>query len=102
MTEDQQIAQTIIQQMGGMGRLVAMIGARDFVAIDQGLQFGFKGCRKANKCQITLTHDDTYTLALFKFNNRTWDCPEVFRIDGAYWDMLKPVFEQETGLYLSL
>lgn len=80
----------------------AMLGTKFFVAVDQGLQFDFKGCRKANKCRVTLNPDDTYKFELFKFNRRTLECPQVYELDGVYWDMLKPVFENETKLALSL
>lgn len=105
---NQEIAQTIIEQMGGLGKIRAMVSASQFVCIGSdgdhgpGVQFSFKGCRKANKCRVTLNGDDTYRFELYKFNRKTFDCPQVFEIDGAYWDMLKPVFEEETGLRLSL
>lgn len=95
-----QVAETIIKQMGGAGRLQLMIGASLFAGDEKSVQFSFKGCRKANKCRVTLQPDDLYTLELFKFDGL--DAPRVYHTDGLFWDMLKPVFEQETGLYLSL
>ena len=99
------VANTIINQMGGANRLGAMIGANGFMANDDecgGLVFSFKSCRKANKCRVTLLDNDTYRFELLKFNRRTYDWPVVYELDNVYWDMLKSVFEKETGLYLSL
>ena len=107
---NQEIAQTIIQQMGGFGRLQAMVGAKDFVALTPseseahgpGILFNFKGSRKANKCRVTLSWNDTYRFELYKYNRRTLKCPKVFEIDDIYCDMIIQIFEEETGLYLSL
>ena len=98
-------ASTALRQLcqGPTGRLV-MVGATNFVKSDADnyIQFSFKGCRKANKCRIMLNADDTYTLTFFKFNRKTYDCPQVHEVEGAYCDMLKDCFESFTGLYLSL
>ena len=42
-TKDAQmeIANTIIRQMGGAGRLGAMIGAKNFLALNSGVRFDF-------------------------------------------------------------
>lgn len=99
---DLTVANTIIQQMGGFGKLSAMVDANTFVGSDNSVQFKFKGSCKANICKVTLDQMDTYTFQLYKFNNRTFDCPKVYEIEGAYCDMLISLFESETGLYLSL
>ncbi len=92
----------ILQQMGGAGNLSAMIGATYFVGDETSLQFSFKGCRKANKCRVTLLPNDLYRMELLKVNKRTYDLEYLYEEEGLYWDMLKPVFENETGLDLSL
>jgi hypothetical protein len=100
---DLTVATTIIEQMGGTRRLQAMVGAHDFLGDDKSAQFGFKGCRKANKCRVVYDYgSDLYTFELWHFNKRTFDFKKVFELDGVYWDMLKSLFEEETGLYLSL
>ena len=96
------VATTIINQMGGAGRLSAMVGASNFVGDTDSVMFSFKGCRKANKCRVTLLSSDTYKFELYKYSRKTFDCPVVYEADGIYWDMLKPVFERWTGLRLSL
>lgn len=102
MNHNQQIAETIIQQMGlTQGKIRAMVSGQ-CLAIQNGLQVNFKGSRKANKLQIILMADDTYTVRFFKYNRRTFDCPMVEEWEGMYWDMLKENIERFTGLYWSL
>lgn len=98
---NQQIAATIAQQMGGTGRLHAMVGASNFVAIDKGLQFGFKGSRNANKCLVVLEPTDTYTLELWKIR-RSGEATLVTHQEQVYADGLIPIFEAATGLRLVL
>ena len=103
MATDQTVALTILQQMGGQRKLKAMIGAHYFSGDDNMLMFSFKGCRKANKCRVTLDYaSDLYIFELFKFSPKKLDSTPVFKLEGVYFDMLKPIFEDETGLYLSL
>ena len=102
-----EIANTIIRQMGGAGRLKAMIGAKDIYALDSGVQFRFMGSKKANKVKIDYTPDDLYTMTFIKvgrLNKKTFDIKvdTVETFEGIYNDQLKPIFEETTGLYLSL
>lgn len=92
----------LTQSNNGIGRLVAMIGAKDFVKGSDHVQFGFKSCRQANKCSIILNADDTYTVRFHKFNRRSLECKQVIEFEGVYCDQLKEIFESFTGLYLSL
>jgi len=104
-TERLEIADTILHQMGGSGRLVAMIGMNTPTTItpDLGVIFSFRGSRKANKCRITYDSGaDLYTFELLKYTPvRYSHCPVVFKAERVYFDMLQSMFEQETGLYLS-
>lgn len=104
--ESGEIAKTILSQMGGMGKLTAMIGANNFGFEEHAgrvsLKFNFKGSRKHNICKIILDPDDTYTFEFWNLNMRTVTCNKTFEATGIYWDMLIDVFERETGLYLSL
>ncbi len=99
---DFEVAQTIIDQMGGLGKLQAMVGATNFLAGDNSVSFQFKGCRKAKKCKVTLLPTDLYKMEIGKMNPRTFDWVELYNESGLYFDMLKPEFERATGLYLSL
>lgn len=97
-------AEIILSQLGGSGRLGIMIGATSFFSADEGrtLQFSFKGCREANKVTITLNSLDTYDIKFYKFNARKPNFEPVKTFDGIYTDMIMDVFEQFTGLYLTL
>jgi hypothetical protein len=94
----------IIQQLGGQGRLKAMIGASAYVYDEkqQSLRFQFKGCKTANICKITLLPSDTYQVELFKFSPKKVDCTPTFNREMVYCDQLRTVFERATGLYLSI
>jgi len=99
---DLTVATEIINQMGGFGKLQAMVSANTFLGDDNSVQFKFKGSRKANICKVTLLPSDTYLFQLYKFSPKNLDCSKVYELEGAYNDMLKDLFESETGLYLSL
>lgn len=100
MTAGDRIAQTILDQLGGTGRLAAFLGADQFVAMESGLKFRFKGSPKANLVLIRLSHRDTYTVEFFKV--RGLDYKPVALVEDVYADQLRHVFEQFTGLLLGL
>ena len=98
---DPTIAKTIIEQMGGAGKIRAMVGVKTFVVIEDGVSFQFKGSRKMNYVEIILDPSDTYTMTLYKLMPKKMELKKISEFDGLFWDQLKPVFESETGLYLS-
>ena len=89
-----------LNQIGGYGRLVAMVGAFNFIKSADSVQFKFKGSKVANHLKITLAGDDTYTMTFGKI--RGLDFKPAAPISGVYADNLRPIFERTTGLYLSL
>lgn len=104
-----QYARTVVNQMGGWGKLRAMIGMwsasyDENEAHEPILQFKFKGSRTYNFCQVTLNGNDTYTLEIGQIRKKNGVPTYVVRFqeDNVYCDMLKPMFEKVTGLYLSL
>ncbi|MGF6996806.1 hypothetical protein [Paraburkholderia sp. GAS32] len=106
MTENQQIAATILNQLGGQRRLIAMTSAKDFVAIDKGVQFAIgKNSKGINKVRIVLNAADTYDVE-FGFARMNWTtCEHTWAVKdetkGAYAEMLMDLFESATGLYLT-
>lgn len=62
MTRNQEIAQTILQQLGGH-QFTVMTGAKNFVAIENGLRFQIgRNATRANCVKVILDWDDTYTM----------------------------------------
>lgn len=99
---DLAVANTIGAQLGGTGRLRAMIGADNFVGSVNSLQFKFKARAKngANTLRVRLAADDTYTVEFWKV--RGVSVSKLSEQSDVYADNLRAVFEHETGLYLSL
>ena len=108
MTEALQVAETAFSQMGGKGRLVAMVGAHDFTfdARDERrtvASFRFKSCRKANICRIAYDHaSDTYGFYLLRYSPKTLKFTVLLALDrDVYAEDLVRLFEDNTGLYLT-
>jgi len=106
-TEAQQIAQTIGAQLGGLGRVAAMIGAHSFMVHKEGaLSFRFKAKaikvngKSPNYIKITLDPSDTYTVEFGRIHG--FDYTAVQTDEGVYCDQLRPLVETTTGLYLSM
>lgn len=98
------IATTILEQLGGAGRLVAMMGARNFLDLGDGLQFklGRGAANKATHLTITLTADDLYTVRFQRVAKRGLEISEKGTTEGVYADQIRGLIERETGMYLSI
>lgn len=94
------IAATIIEQMGGLGKISAMVAGHEFVDGGNSVRFKFKGSRRVNCLKVVLDPSDTYTMTFYRV--RGFDYAEVKVVADVYCDQLKPIFEDTTGLYLSL
>lgn len=91
-------ANETLKQLGG-NKFIAMTGATCFSDGDT-LIAKFKGSKIANIMYVTLNSMDTYDVKIGKF--RGMELKIVKEVNGAYNDMLKNIFEQTTGLYISL
>lgn len=101
MTRNQEIAQVIRTQMGGGNRLVAMVGAKDFVAIQNGLQFKHMRSNGINMVRVVLDEGkDLYTMEFLSAHGGTLKQKAFY--EEVYCDQLKELFETTTGLYLSI
>lgn len=89
------VAKTIATQIGN--RAFFMLGARDLVAVEQGLQFAIRGTKVANKVRVG---DDTYTVEFWKC--RGLNQKLVSSREGVYVDRLHATIEAQTGLRTSL
>lgn len=109
-------AETILQQLGG-NKFVAMTGAKNFVALDNGIKFNIgRNASKANTVKITLNGLDLYDIEFIKFtpfkisvNHKTCavttreEKTEVIATYNDYYDdMLQDLFTRVTGLYTHL
>jgi len=98
---DQQVAKTILQQMGGVNRLRAMLGVKQFVSLDNGVQFKFPSPHGGpNFCKITLDPSDTYIMEFGRIRGTRYKKTKEHSM--VYADQLRKIFEKETGLYLKL
>lgn len=96
---DTTVATTILQQIGGMGKLKMMTGAYNFIAYPNGVSFKMKN-PSANYVKITLNGKDLYDLEVGRIRGNKYTI--VKEVNDLYWDDLKPQIESATGLYLSL
>ena len=99
---DKTVAIEILKQLGG-NRFIAMTGARNFYATDNGMGFRLPGTMtkdRINFVKITLNGLDLYDL---EFKSIWGDkIKTVCTFEGAYNDMLQQIIESKTGLKLSL
>ncbi len=94
------IANEIIRQMGGTGRLNAMTGAKHFIAIENGIQFKIgRNAKSVNTVRIVLNGMDLYDVEYGRTHGMNYKIKASS--EGIYNDMLKADFERETGMYLS-
>lgn len=104
MSNSAEVASTIIDQLGGMNKLVGMVGASSFAHSDTnlgGVSFKFKMNRKMNYCRVVLDFDDTYTVSFLKASPK-YGVKVIQEQSNVYCDELIPLFEKTTGLYLHL
>lgn len=96
------VGKTILQQMGGAGRIAAMLGAKNIVVSDNGVSFRWpnKEKSKGNAVRITLRPDDTYDMEFLNVSGSS--AKTVKKYEGIYNDQLVSIFEKQTGWFLSL
>ena len=98
----EQVAQTILNQLGGYSRLNAMVGLKNVIARDNGLSFKIKvRGTKANYVKITLNSLDLYDLEIGKVIGAK-KYTVKYTSSNIYFDMLKPIIEEHIGCYLSI
>lgn len=96
----QEIAKTILAQMGGTGKISAMLGTKQYVVIDHGVKFNWpsKERSKGNCVQITLLPSDTYKMEFYNVSRTGFKLVKEY--EDIYWDQLIEIFEKQTGYYL--
>ena len=101
--DNKEIAQTIISQLGG-GKLVAMTGAKNFVAIENGVQFKIgRNAKSINTVIVRLNSMDTYDIEYGRVAKKKGVPTYTVKTTelNIYNDMLKESFESNTGMYLT-
>jgi len=94
--------QQLFEQLAGTQmKLVIMTGAKNFMLNGNTLTFQImKNKTKGNRVSITLNVMDTYDIEFFSFRN--FEKQTKVELNNIYGDQLREVFEETTGLYLSL
>lgn len=92
---DLSVANTILAQLGGRG-FVVMVGAHNLAGGKNFLRLRFRGSRKYNFLQVTLTPDDLYDVEIAQVGRSQVRNRE--RLEGIYADQLQEVFRSYTGL----
>lgn len=100
MNMNQQIAATILQQLGGHSRLNAMLGLKDVFAVENGLSFKIKVHAAANYVKITLNGLDLYDVEIGKLRGMNYNI--VKQVSDVYFDDLKSIIENTCKVHLSL
>lgn len=97
-----EVAETIVQQLGGTRRLSAMIGAYGFVGGADSLHFRFKARARdgINSVRIVLEPSDTYRVEFWSIRGGATRMVRAF--EQVYADGLRGLLERETGLYLTM
>ena len=100
LTESQQVAKTILQQLGG-NRFIAMTGAKNFGSSKNSLQFKIgRNSKSISHVIITLKSSDLYDVEFIRIRGvkRT----VVKKLKGVYADQLGTMFKKYTGMNVRL
>lgn len=96
--EQIEIANTIISQLGGK-KFIAMTGAKDIFALEEGVSFKVPGTltkNHINYIKVWLDPSDTYTVEFWKYEKMRGD--KISEHSMVYYDQLQDIFTAETGL----
>ena len=91
------MARKILHELGG-SKFRAMVGTKDIVQTDNGVQFGIgKGAKQGiNKVRISYTGVDTYNMEFFKI--RGANVKSIREASNIYSEDLARIFKDTTGL----
>ncbi len=99
-----QVAKTIAEQMGGVGRLKAMLGAQVMgLSGDKGLGIKWPNKQRSKGNYVEIIYNrgaDLYDMTFYNLSIRAKKKVKEFR--GVYADQLGELFEKQTGWYLRL
>lgn len=96
-----ELANEILRSIGTTtGRLSAMIGAKNFVALENGIGFKFPRSNGVNYIRITLNGKDLFDIEYLYVTTKKITTKKVS--NDMYNDMVKEDIEQTIKMYLSL
>lgn len=100
---NQQVASTIMQQLGG-NKFMVMTGARRVTVLDMGVGFQLPtAARSINWVEITLDYQqDLYRVGFYTVSTKTFDKTEVHSCDGLDVEQMVAAFKDTTGLSIRL
>ena len=103
MSNAQQIAETILAQLGG-ARFVAMTGASNMLHGEKHLQckLGRGALNGITHLTVALRDDDSYDVTFHRVAKRGLDVREISRHEMVFADSLRTLVESVTGFYLNL
>lgn len=101
----QSTAQETFQQLGGTNRLSVMVGAKNFTFSGDESFIAFKWVAKSPTCKanylkVVYNSNDTYTMKFLRVYGQK--VTEIKEYSDVYCDQLIELFENTTGLYLTL
>jgi len=95
-TRNMAVARTILQQLGG-NKFRTMTGAKNFIAINNGISFQIPKAKNGINCiQIKLNGKDLYDLSFIKIHGTK--VTTISDDSDVYCDMLQDIFTQTTSL----
>lgn len=102
-----EIQKTILQQLGGLGRLTALIGVKSIYTgsdAELRIRWSARGKKKINVVSVSLRPDDYYDVTFAANGRSPLALPLLVtsRYEGVGCEDLVRIFEEETGLYLTL
>lgn len=102
---DNQIAATILQQIGGK-RFVVMTGSHDFINLGNGLRMSLRR-NKTSANRLEIIYDvsaDLYNMRFYRqsFSRKTFEVKikDIKIYECVYFDMLEDIFSDVTDMHL--
>ena len=100
LTESQQVAKTILQQLGG-NKFIAMTGAKNFGSSSKSLQFKIgRNSKSISHVIITLKSSDLYDVEFIRMRGTSRKV--IKKLKGVYADQLGTMFKKYTGMNVRL
>lgn len=99
--------QNILNQLGGK-RFAMMVGAKDHIALENGVRFKI-GKNSSATNTVTVVYDsgkDLYNMTFEKvsLSRKTWNVSRkiIHSCDGVFGDQLQDIFTDVTGMFTKL